>query len=543
MDMTMCGVSGRTEQHVAGRVEAADSSSVRRLGVVTYPAARRRAAGRGDRVEDPARSFASAAFAELPGWAVVSTYPGGVDKLGPEEGYQPLIPVSEWDAHEPSEAWPTFIGVFEQARDAATEETLRAALDFALRSAALETGAIEGLYATSRGVTRTVALQGTAWELALDQIGPDVRGHFDAQLDALEHVLDVVTHSHPITEVWIREVHAIACRTQGTYRVTTAAGVQEQELHHGEYKRQPNHVATHDGGMHIYCPPEDVPADMHALVEQVHSSEFDQLHPVAQAAYVHHAFVAIHPFADGNGRVARVLASVFLYRKLGIPLVVFSDQQVHYWDSLSAADHRSYGPLFRFMEDRAMDAMAMLCDRLREASEPIADVGAAMRLLLVANDGLTHAELEACGQRLSVNLQQSFSERAEEASLPEDVRRSIEPMGGKLQCDFGRPYHTLLNGGGFCFSYQCQVPVAASSQTTPIIGVANDKNERFTFIVIDANRPQDEPLLLRTDDLHPSFTMAGESRIRSWVTARTQSALADVARGISSGLQQQGYSS
>lgn len=460
---------------------------------------------------------------------------------GPAEGYQPLIPSSNWNQHVPSDAWASFVALFESARSSASEESLRAALDFALRSAALETGAIEGLYQTSRGITRTVALQGAAWEAALDEIGPDVRGQFEAQLDALEHVLDVVTNSRPITEVWIREMHALVCRNQKTYRVTTTAGVQEHSLRHGEYKTQPNHVLTAEGEMHMYCPPDEVAAEMAALVDQLRADSFGELHAVAQAAYAHPAFVAIHPFADGNGRVARVLASVYFYRHLGIPLVVFSDQQVRYWSALLAADHRDHGPFLRFMEDRAMDTMAMVRDRLREAADPLGAVGTAVRSLLVANDGLTHAELEACGQRLYSHLMQAFSERADQASLPDDVQRSVEPMGGKLQCDFGRPYHTLASGGGFHFNYRCAVPVPASSQTTPIIGVANDKSERFTFIVLDANRPDSDPLVLRTDDVHPAISIAGDARIQAWVTAATQQALAEVVRGIEGGLRQQGF--
>ncbi len=88
----------------------------------------------------------------------------------------------------------------------------------ALRSAALETGAIEGLYSTNRGITRTVALQGAMWEAELDKLGPDVRGHFEAQLAALDLVLDVATKRLDISEAWIRSLHAQACARQATYR-------------------------------------------------------------------------------------------------------------------------------------------------------------------------------------------------------------------------------------------------------------------------------------------------------------------------------------
>ncbi len=53
-----------------------------------------------------------------------------------------------------------------------------------VRSAAIETGAIEGLYTTPRGVTLTVAMQGATWQASLHEIGPDVQGHFEAQLAA-----------------------------------------------------------------------------------------------------------------------------------------------------------------------------------------------------------------------------------------------------------------------------------------------------------------------------------------------------------------------
>ncbi|HVC76029.1 MAG TPA: hypothetical protein VND96_05870, partial [Candidatus Micrarchaeaceae archaeon] len=41
------------------------------------------------------------------------------------------------------------------------------------RAAAFETGAIEGLYPTTRGITRMVALQGAMWEAELEKLGPD----------------------------------------------------------------------------------------------------------------------------------------------------------------------------------------------------------------------------------------------------------------------------------------------------------------------------------------------------------------------------------
>ncbi|HEX3539381.1 MAG TPA: Fic family protein [Acidimicrobiales bacterium] len=463
--------------------------------------------------------------------------------LGPREEYQPLIPVSRWNEPDLSPAWHEFLALLGTARAKATEQDLDRAVEFTLRSAALETGAIEGLYAITRGITRTVALQGAMWEAALDEIGPDVRGHFDAQLEALEHVLDVATQRRPITEVWLRELHAVTCRGQKTYRVRTAVGPQDHELNHGEYKTESNHVVRPDGSPHFYCPVHDVRAEMARLVEELGGDGFATLHPAGQAACAHHAFTSIHPFADGNGRVARALASVFLYRSVGVPLVLFSDRQERYWDALLAADHGRHEVFVHFIEDRATDTMAMIANRLREAAEPLSAEAATIHSLMTAHGGLTYAELEACGQRLTAQLQASLVDTADEtlSALSQDVRRSIQHKGGKIECHFGRPYHTLQQGGGFTYSLLCEDPVHVGTEMTPIVGVSDSTDQRFAYIVVDANRPKPVPLLLRTDDLHPASTAAADERIRSWVSAMFHNALADLRRGVEQGLRGRGF--
>ncbi len=57
-----------------------------------------------------------------------------------------------------------------------------------------------------------------------------------------------------------------------------------------------------------------------------------------RAAWLHHAFTQIHPFEDGNGRVARALASLELIRGGLPPLTVYREMQSRYYDSLLEAD-------------------------------------------------------------------------------------------------------------------------------------------------------------------------------------------------------------
>ena len=74
--------------------------------------------------------------------------------------------------------------------------------------------------------------------------------------------------------------------------------------------------------------PEELDEKMHEFISQLPKLKAE-LHPVEYAAMVHIIFVNIHPFADGNGRVARLLMNLALlqsgYNIVVIPPVVRAD--------------------------------------------------------------------------------------------------------------------------------------------------------------------------------------------------------------------------
>ena len=249
---------------------------------------------------------------------------------------------------------------FASLRTKVSQADLDRALEIVNRYAAVDTGAIEGLYEVDRGFTKTVATQTAAWENALSLKGEGVKRAIDDALGAYEYVLDAVTHAVPITEVWIRQIHQIICASQESYKVLTAVGPQEHQLAKGVYKEMPNSpTSASTGRVHAYAPPALTPAEMTRLVNELRSPRFTSAHPILQAAYAHYAYVAVHPFSDGNGRVARALASVYLYRSPGVPLVVFADQRDRYLDALEAADAGDSGPFVRFVEARTVDAVSL----------------------------------------------------------------------------------------------------------------------------------------------------------------------------------------
>lgn len=105
-----------------------------------------------------------------------------------------------------------------------------------------------------------------------------------------------------ITEQLIKKLH----RT-----ITTKILSPEQA---GEYRLKQVVIRNSSNGEITFKPPApmEVPFLMREFVYWINKENADEIHPVLRAGIVHHELVRIHPFIDGNGRVARVLASLIL---------------------------------------------------------------------------------------------------------------------------------------------------------------------------------------------------------------------------------------
>lgn len=78
----------------------------------------------------------------------------------------------------------------------------------------------------------------------------------------------------------------------------------------GSYRKQP---VFSSGSQYAVTPPQKIASQMKAFVRWYNSRE-GKLHPVKLAALTHQRFVFIHPFIDGNGRLARLLMNLALLR-------------------------------------------------------------------------------------------------------------------------------------------------------------------------------------------------------------------------------------
>jgi len=208
------------------------------------------------------------------------------------------------------------------------------------REWAIETGLIERLYAFDRGVTQLLIEHGI--DAALIPHGDGQRPESVAAMigdhqAAVESIFRFVRGERPLSTGYVKEMHALMTRNQAWAEAADAQGrIRRVELNRGDYKRWPNNPRRPDGSIHEYCPPEHVAAEMDRLIE-LHKAHVS-VPPEVEAAWLHHRFTQIHPFQDGNGRIARALATLVFVKAGWFPLVVRNEGRVRYLDALELAD-------------------------------------------------------------------------------------------------------------------------------------------------------------------------------------------------------------
>lgn len=218
------------------------------------------------------------------------------------------------------------------------------------REWAIETGIIEGLYDIDRGVTRTLIERGLHASLIshgdankpAEIIIPMLKDH-EAVVEGL---FDFVGQQRQLSTSYIKQIHQALTTHQETTTGIDSLGQRKQiPLLQGDWKKWPNNPTREDGSVHEYCPPEQVASEMDRLIE-MHLRHLQQgVTPEVEAAWLHHRFTQIHPFQDGNGRVARALASLVLIRAGWFPFVVPRDDRTEYIDCLEKADLGDLLPL------------------------------------------------------------------------------------------------------------------------------------------------------------------------------------------------------
>ena len=215
------------------------------------------------------------------------------------------------------------------------------------REWAVETGLIEGLYALRETQHQQLIEHGLREGLlpygSVSNPVSAITMMWDHHA-ALELVYTVAEEGRPLSTGLVKEMHALLTRHQKYADGLDQFGRRVKvPLERGAYKKRPNNPLRRDGILHQYCPPEQVASEMDRLVALHHAHV--GVVPEVEAAWLHHRFVQIHPFQDGNGRVARWLATLVYVQAGWLPLVVRNAERTEYFGALEQADGGSLKPL------------------------------------------------------------------------------------------------------------------------------------------------------------------------------------------------------
>jgi Fic family protein len=151
---------------------------------------------------------------------------------------------------------------------------------------------------------------------------------------------EAVDKERPLTEAFIRELNrTILVENFWKAAQTDAGGATQMEVQVGVYKTRKNSVVTSTGEVFDYASPEETPAMMTDLVVWYNAEEKKgELSPIELATLFHYRYIRIHPFEDGNGRIARLLVNYILYRH-GYPMIIVrSDDKENYLRILHQCD-------------------------------------------------------------------------------------------------------------------------------------------------------------------------------------------------------------
>jgi Fic family protein len=85
----------------------------------------------------------------------------------------------------------------------------------------------------------------------------------------------------------------------------------------------------------------------------------DKTHPIETASFLHHRFVEIHPFTDGNGRVARLLTNLYLMSRRYPPLALRKEDRKKYYSALRSADKGNLKPFGQFIARAVDDSLTL----------------------------------------------------------------------------------------------------------------------------------------------------------------------------------------
>ena len=133
-----------------------------------------------------------------------------------------------------------------------------------------------------------------------EKIRLEVRNHVQTLIYGADHL-----RTGKFTHSFMKQIHL--------YMMTDIIS-PELEKTLGKYKLKDNRIKSSTGSI-VYIPPSasETRKYMDELISFMNDTK-DELNPLIKAAMIHSQFESIHPFSDGNGRLGRVLISLYLFK-------------------------------------------------------------------------------------------------------------------------------------------------------------------------------------------------------------------------------------
>ena len=225
-----------------------------------------------------------------------------------------------------------------------------------VRKEALLSSQIEGTQATLEDVLDPMV------EKNANQNVADVINYIKATEYALERIKTL-----PLCSRLIKETHEVLL-----------GGVRGEEKNPGEFRISQNWIGAQGSSLKNarYIPPnvEDMTVAISDLEKYINSD--DSLDVLIQAALIHYQFETIHPFLDGNGRVGRLLITLFLMEKkaLNSPALYISyylkKNRIEYYDRMSEVRNKdNYEQWIKFFLRAVAESSDEAVDTIKKLSE------------------------------------------------------------------------------------------------------------------------------------------------------------------------------
>ncbi|MEH1958528.1 MAG: Fic family protein [Nostoc sp.] len=349
--------------------------------------------------------------------------------------WQPIEDLpSNWEKLANTEFPPLLTVWNEQAQRLRSSGEFKTFMERLRREIAIETGIIERLYTLERGITRLLIEEGINEALiphgATDRPVNFVVSLIQDQEAAIEGLFDFVGGQRTLTTFYIKELHQLLTQNQDTTEAKTSTGqITRVPLIKGDWKKLPNNPERPDGSMHEYCPPEQAASEMDNLIQWHHQHQARQIPPEVEAAWLHHRFTQIHPFQDGNGRVARCLASLVFIQAGWFPLVLTRDDRGVYIAASEQADQGDLSnliSLFSRSQKQAFIRSLGLSEQILSEGRRAQVVIASIADKLKQNKSATIQDRCRKVESFAANLFEIASERLQD--IANEIRLSVQNL-------------------------------------------------------------------------------------------------------------------